>query len=238
MRCLPGNSLIRIGYPADLYKPRLEDETYQDQWKAALGTGIQPHRVTITLNNEWHEGSQIEPAAYGMNDGEGYSYADDGTLGDEGYLDLTRRWIDEYLGMDWHTVPEMRVRITTTSGWTSFILNSGGNFARGAVGTLTEEATLAIIGDRVDLNQDLERAVAGGSVEALIDFSILSVETAGTLEVEIQRGNVGWTKVEIYNISGKEPLLMESISWRRIVGGLNSYHFSIPVAKLTETTSP
>jgi hypothetical protein len=194
--------------------------------------------VTITSFNEWHEGSQIEPAAYGMSDGEGYRYADYGTLGEEGYLDLSRRWMEEYLMMDWPVVPEMGVRITTTSGWTSFILKSGGNFARGTVSNLTEEATLAIIGDRIDLNQDLDRAEAGGSVEARIDFSILNVDPAGILEFEIQRGNVGWTKVEIYDHSGQEPYLIDSVTWSGIVEGLNSYYFSMPVAELTGTHSP
>lgn len=47
--------------------------TYQNQWQAAQKTGVQPMMVTITTFNEWHEGTQIEPAAANANNGRGFT---------------------------------------------------------------------------------------------------------------------------------------------------------------------
>ena len=59
---IPGNSAKRVGYPADTYVARQDGRTFNDQWTAALSTGVQPEMVTITSFNEWHEGSEIEPS--------------------------------------------------------------------------------------------------------------------------------------------------------------------------------
>ena len=42
-------------------KPRRNGATYDAMWRAAIARGAD--RVTITSFNEWHEGTQIEPAA-------------------------------------------------------------------------------------------------------------------------------------------------------------------------------
>ena len=42
-------------------KPRRNGATYDAMWRAAIASGAD--RVTITSFNEWHEGTQIEPAA-------------------------------------------------------------------------------------------------------------------------------------------------------------------------------
>lgn len=93
---IPGFSAKRVGYAADTYVPRDNGKTYADQWTAALGVGVHPEMVTITSFNEWHEGSFIEPIATGANDGHGYNYADFGSLPPDGYLALTRQWIDKF----------------------------------------------------------------------------------------------------------------------------------------------
>jgi hypothetical protein len=98
---LPGFSARRIEYPTDTYVPRLNGDTYNKQWTAALGTGIQPELVTITSFNEWHEGSMIEPLNPAMNDGRGYNYIEFGALPPDGYLTMTRDWINKYLRMSW-----------------------------------------------------------------------------------------------------------------------------------------
>ena len=42
-------------------KPRRNGATYDAMWRAAIASGAD--QVTITSFNEWHEGTQIEPAA-------------------------------------------------------------------------------------------------------------------------------------------------------------------------------
>jgi hypothetical protein len=77
-------------------KPRRGGKTYDLMWQAALSAGADV--VTITSYNEWHEGTQIEPARSwrGPN---GRRYAGyDGAWGKHGrpaeraYLDRTRYW--------------------------------------------------------------------------------------------------------------------------------------------------
>jgi glycoprotein endo-alpha-1,2-mannosidase len=76
-------------------KPRRDGRTYDAMWSAAVSAGADV--VTITSYNEWHEGTQIEPArtrrgydsyagAWGRT-GEAAAYA---------YLDRTRAWTDVY----------------------------------------------------------------------------------------------------------------------------------------------
>ncbi len=94
---MPGFSAHRVGYPADKFLARDDGKTYDSQWTAALGAGVQPAMVTITSFNEWHEGSMIEPAAIGENDGHGYDYANFGDLPPDGYLNLTRQWVEKFI---------------------------------------------------------------------------------------------------------------------------------------------
>lgn len=100
----PGFSANRVGYPAETYRPRDEGRTYDEQWRAMLETGVTPHIVSITTFNEWHEGTQIEPAAQGMTDGYGYTYAAY-TLGPTQYLSATAQWV--------HAMHEMLVPLCT-----------------------------------------------------------------------------------------------------------------------------
>jgi len=81
-------------------KPRRNGATYDAMWAAALRA--RPERVTITSYNEWHEGTQIEPARarVGRN---GLRYAGyDGAWGRTGapaeraYLDRTVLWADRF----------------------------------------------------------------------------------------------------------------------------------------------
>lgn len=80
-------------------KPRLDGLTYDRMWRAAIAAGAD--RVTITSFNEWHEGTQIEPAAPGWHGRYRYlSY--DGAWGLHGvdaefaYLTRTRYWSDVF----------------------------------------------------------------------------------------------------------------------------------------------
>ena len=73
-------------------KARSDGATYDSMWQAAIGSGADA--VTITSFNEWHEGTQIEPAAR-----HGATYLSyDGAWGLTGrpaqtaYLDRTAHW--------------------------------------------------------------------------------------------------------------------------------------------------
>ena len=67
----------------------------------AFGQPVGPELVTITSFNEWHVGTQIEPAAVGANNGLGYTYQDYGSLPPDGYLRRTRQWVERFLASTW-----------------------------------------------------------------------------------------------------------------------------------------
>ena len=77
-------------------KPRQNGKTYDAMWRAAIAAGAD--RVTITSFNEWHEGTQIEPAAPAGRHGRYRYLSYDGAWGLHGpaaetaYLVRTAYW--------------------------------------------------------------------------------------------------------------------------------------------------
>jgi hypothetical protein len=81
-------------------KPRRDGATYDSMWHAAVAA--KADRVTITSFNEWHEGTQIEPAGrrrrhglyrYGTYDG---AWGTHGAAAKSAYLARTRYWSDVF----------------------------------------------------------------------------------------------------------------------------------------------
>jgi glycoprotein endo-alpha-1,2-mannosidase len=233
---IPGFSAIRIEYPAEDYVPRLEGATYAEQWRQALDTGVEPAIVTITSFNEWHEGSQIEPAAEGASNGHGYDYVDFRPLPPEGYLTLTREWVDRFLAASWPDTRRVRIRLTTTSDWTTFSLLGGAVWLRPDRIAASEEAGYAgMEADHLLLSQPIGRAQAGGLVELTVDILLTGWESGGTLVFEIGRGNLGWTKVDLFNVSGPEPVAVKTFTWAGInPGPRNALTVKIPVDDLLQ----
>ncbi len=74
---------------------------YDAMWKAALTAG--PEWVSVTSFNEWHEGTQIEPAKAYSAAGRTYesydgAYGQSGTDAQETYLERTAYWIGKLAG--------------------------------------------------------------------------------------------------------------------------------------------
>lgn len=230
----PGFSARRIGYANDTYVPRRDGETYALRWEAALGMGVEPAIVTITSFNEWHEGTQIEPAAVGVTNNLGYTYEDYDPLPPEGYLRLTREWVDQFLSRNWPPTYRIRIRLTTTSDWTTFNLIDGGTWLRPSLVSASDEATDAWLDQgRFVLTQPLARAEAGGTVEMVADILLSEVQDGGTLVFEIERGHLGSTQVEVFNYLGAEPVLVSTLVWDGInPGERNAYTVQVDSAAL------
>ena len=81
-------------------KPRRDGKTYDSMWRMAIAAGAD--RVTITSFNEWHEGTQIEPAAPAERHGRYRYLSYDGAWGLHGvaaegaYLERTTYWSDVF----------------------------------------------------------------------------------------------------------------------------------------------
>ncbi len=80
------------------FKPRRNGGTYDAMWRAAIASSAD--QVTITSFNEWHEGTQIEPAAPSRRLGRIRYFSYDGAWGLHGpqaefsYLARTGYWSD------------------------------------------------------------------------------------------------------------------------------------------------
>ena len=79
-------------------RPRRNGATYDSMWRGAVKAGAD--LVTITSYNEWHEGTQIEPARGGRR---GYKCYDGawglhGRVAENAYLDRTAHWVRRLAG--------------------------------------------------------------------------------------------------------------------------------------------
>jgi glycoprotein endo-alpha-1,2-mannosidase len=96
-RAVPGNTTPTVD--------RANGGTYDKEWSNALdpATGGAPTWVSVTSFNEWHEGSQIEPARATPPGGQGYltyqgAYGTSGAASETAYLDRTRYWVQKFTG--------------------------------------------------------------------------------------------------------------------------------------------
>ncbi len=91
----PGYDAVRAtGDPR--IRGRARGAVYDRMWRGAVRAAADV--VTITSYNEWHEGTQIEPARavgppYSSYDG---AYGLVGRAAQRAYLDRTRMWVDRY----------------------------------------------------------------------------------------------------------------------------------------------
>jgi len=231
---IPGFSAARVKYSSDSYVPRLDGTAYNEQWTSALGTGVQPAMVTVTSFNEWHEGTMIEPPAVGADNGRGYSYADFGSLPPDGYLNLTRHWVEKFLTTTWPETYRARIQITSTSDWTTLDIVSGGTWLRPELVSKSSESADASIDDsgRLSLLQPLANAESGTQVQMSWDLLLSGLDPAGSLVLNIERGNLGETYVTVFNYLGNAPVAIKTTHWGGITSGRNSLHVTIPASAL------
>jgi hypothetical protein len=87
----------RRATPMTMTVDRRHGNRYDHMWRAALDASVDV--VTITSYNEWHEGTQIEPArvkkGYGSYEG---AWGLTGLSAEHAYLDRTRYWVDRFHG--------------------------------------------------------------------------------------------------------------------------------------------
>lgn len=232
----PGFSAVRIGYEASTYVPRRGGAAYNERWQAVLDAGVEPALLAITTFNEWHEGTQIEPAAVGVENGRGYTYEDYDPLPPEGYLALTRQWVDRFLVTAWPETHRIRFRMVTSSDWTTFGLVGGATWLRPSIVSASKEADHAgTDGDRFALTQPLARAEAGNTVEMTVDILLSGTEGGEPLVFEIERGHLGSTMVELTSFRGAEPVVVEHLVWDGIAPGeRNAHMFEVPVSSVLD----
>jgi len=226
----PGFSARRIGGETWTDTPRRDGDTYNARWESMFEMGIEPEMVAVTTFNEWHEGTQIEPAIPGMDrQMTTYPYLDYEPLEPEAYLDLTRDWSEVFLAYEWPESTTMRLHFRTTSDWTDLHLISGASWQRPEWISVSEEANFAdMSGGYLALGQPLDKAELGHSVEAILEIQFREEEGDAPLVFMIERGGLGASWVELYRQSGEEWLLADSFWWAgQGAGGRNAANFEV-----------
>lgn len=121
----------------------------------------------------------------------------------------------------------IRIQLTTTSDWATLTLNSGGTLIDPKVISLSAETTNhGASNNRLSINQTIERASSGGSVEMVIEATLSDAQTAGQLEFLIESGAIGDTTVKFFNY-----LLDSWVEVSTIVLNETSMTINVPVEK-------
>ena len=91
-----GRASTRGGRPATSASSRGRGARYDGMWRSAVRA--RADIVTITSYNEWHEGTQIEPARGGVPGYRSYegAWGAVGRAAERAYLDRTARWAARY----------------------------------------------------------------------------------------------------------------------------------------------
>ncbi len=225
----PGNSAARIGYEEDTFLPRRNGKTYRDQWNAALSLGIEPFMVNITSFNEWHEGSQIEPAAINRSDGKGYTYSTYSPLDEDGYLILSKEMIGNFINKDWNR-SIYRIHITTTSDWTTLGLLHNKRWHPSEIVFQSDSATsFNIVNNNLVLTQTLKTAQNETAIQGIVDMFLLDSCIDDSLYLEISRGNLGSTSIIVSKLNKSTRDTLGGAVYSGLgSNNVNSYQFAIP----------
>jgi hypothetical protein len=87
-------------------------------------------------------------------------------------------------------------------------------------------------GNRFFLLQPLANAESGAQVQMTWDVLLSGLDSAGSLELNIERGNIGETYVTIFNYLGDTPMVIKTLQWAGITSGRNSLQVMIPASVL------
>lgn len=101
----PGFNINRTFHAqSDIYRPRRFGRTYDDWWEKVVAADAD--YVAIVSFNEWHEGTEIEPAVRWIFPPLGYlsfegAYRKNGEAAEQSYLRRTARWIQLFQTGSW-----------------------------------------------------------------------------------------------------------------------------------------
>ncbi len=121
----------------------------------------------------------------------------------------------------------IRIQITTTSDWATLTLYSGGTLINHeGVSASAETTNHGANGNLLFINQTIERANSGASVDLVVDATLSDAHTAGQLEFVIESGAIGDTTVKLFNYLQDSPVEVTSVMSNDM-----SKSFNMPVEK-------
>ncbi len=130
---------------------------------------------------------------------------------------------------------DLQIRLTTSSDWTTVRLLRGAIVNGYRIVSASQSAVVASFDqDTLQLTQPMEQADSHKSVEMFIDLSLYNEVGSEDLLLEIDRGHLGGTTVEIYNYACGQPGQVATLTWDGIQpSGANTRKFTVPSAQLT-----
>lgn len=223
----PGFSAKRIGYDSWTDTPRRNGETYIDRWERMFAVGIEPELVVVTTFNEWHEGTQIEPAQSGVTTPAGYVYLDYEGLPPDGYLKLTREYAQRFLAYQWQVSSPLRVRVQTSSDWTDLFLLEGAAWSEPRImSTSSAEVSTNMVDGRLSVNQPIKRAEGGVLAETVFTLRVTPIKGEDSVVFGVERGDIGSTTVVLFCQSDGQWVEAVTFTWDGITGdGRNAARF-------------
>ena len=131
--------------------------------------------------------------------------------------------------------PELQLHVTTSSDWTTVRLVKGAIVNGHRIVSASPGADVASFDqDTLQLTQPLAQADAHQSVEMVVDLSLYNELGSADLLLEIDRGHLGATTVEVYSYACGGPGPVASLTWDGIQpSGANTQQFTVHAAQLT-----
>jgi hypothetical protein len=111
------------------------------------------------------------------------------------------------------------IKISSTSDWAIVRLVGGGEWQNPEVVSTSGQDNSGFEHDGFSLNQTLEAAESGGSVELTAEVFLSGLSPADVLVFEIERGHIGATQVEIMNYLDETPNQVAVLTWDGIAAG-------------------
>jgi len=123
----------------------------------------------------------------------------------------------------------VQFKITTSSDWTTLRLLSGGNWYQVSISSSNQKAMGASFeNNELSLSQPLTRANDGGAVEMVAEALLAHLDPKEPLIFEIERGNIGETRVEILRIENENPSYVTTLTWEGTkTSGHHSQRFEV-----------
>jgi predicted amidohydrolase YtcJ len=122
----------------------------------------------------------------------------------------------------------VRIRILTTSDWTTLGIANGAEWGDLAEVSSSDEAEITEFdGKYLRLTQPVGQAENGELVEMIADISLVKPDKTGSSDVvqfEIGRGNLGWTHVQISNYLDDKPIVIGNHWWSGIPSDPNDVY--------------
>lgn len=111
------------------------------------------------------------------------------------------------------------VRISSTSDWAIVRLVGGAQWHNPEVVSTSDQGSSGLENDALVLNQTLEAAESGESIELTAETSLTGLHPEEALVFEIERGHIGATQVEIMSYPEETPSQVAVLTWDGIAAG-------------------